>query len=41
MQDFTFTDRDTEFIEFVIARVRKRQEAEDEFYATLADDEVA
>ena len=39
IQDFTFTDRDTEFVEFVIAQVRKRQEAEDEFYASLADDE--
>ena len=39
IQDFTFTDRDTEFVEFVIAQVRKRQEAEDEFYANLADDE--
>ena len=26
-------------VEFVIAQVRKRQEAEDEFYANLADDE--
>ncbi|WP_344062427.1 hypothetical protein [Nostocoides vanveenii] len=40
IQDFTFTDRDTEFVEFVIAQVRKRQEAEDEFYANLADDEM-
>ncbi|WP_232547124.1 hypothetical protein [Propioniciclava soli] len=40
IQDFTFTDRDTEFAEFVIAQVRKRQEAEDEFYASLADDEA-
>ena len=38
--DFTFTERDTEFVEFVIAQVRKRQEAEDEFYANLADDEA-
>ena len=40
IQDFTFTDRDTEFVEFVITQVRKRQEAEDEFYANLADDEA-
>ena len=40
IQDFTFTDRDTEFVEFVIAQVRKRQEAEDEFYASLDDDEA-
>ena len=39
IQDLTFTDRDTEFVEFVITQVRKRQEAEDEFYASLADDE--
>ena len=39
IQDFTFTDRDTEFVEFVIAQVRKRQEAEDEFYASLDDDD--
>ena len=39
IQDFTFTDRDTEFVEFVIAQVRKRQEAEDEFHANLGDDE--
>ena len=35
IQDFIFTDRDTEFVEFVIAQVRKRQEAEDDFYASL------
>ena len=34
-----FDDRDEEFVDFVIAQVRKRQEAEDEFYASLADDE--
>lgn len=37
----TFDDRDTEFVEFVIAQVRKRQEAEDEFYATLGEDDEA
>ena len=34
-----FDDRDEEFVDFVITQVRKRQEAEDEFYASLADDE--
>lgn len=41
IEDVTFDDRDTEFVEFVIAQVRKRQEAEDEFYATLGDDDEA
>ena len=41
VQDVTVDDRDVEFVEFVIAQVRKRQEAEDEFYATLGDDDEA
>ena len=28
------------YVKFVIAQVRKRQQAEDEFYATLDDDEA-
>ena len=39
IEDVKFDDRDTEFVEFVIAQVRKRQEAEDEFYATLGGDD--
>ena len=31
-------DRDAEFVEFVQAQVRSRQEAEDEFFASLDDD---
>ena len=38
IQEVKFDDRDEEFVDFVIAQVRKRQEAEDEFYANLADD---
>ncbi len=41
IQDVTFDDRDAEFVEFVIAQVRKRQEVEDEFYATLGDGDEA
>ena len=40
IQKVKFDDRDEEFADFVIAQVRKRQEAEDEFYANLADDEA-
>ena len=39
IDEVKFDDRDEEFADFVIAQVRKRQEAEDEFYASLADDE--
>ena len=39
IQEVKFDDRDEEFVDFVITQVRKRQEAEDEFYASLADDE--
>ena len=39
IQEVKFDDRDEEFVDFVIAQVRKRQEAEDEFFASLGDDE--
>ncbi|HAQ60256.1 MAG TPA: hypothetical protein DCR63_07885 [Microbacterium sp.] len=38
VEDVVIADRDAEFVQFVQAQVRKRQEAEDEFYASLDDD---
>ncbi len=38
VEDVVIADRDAEFVEFVQAQVRRRQEAEDEFYASLDDD---
>lgn len=38
VEDVVIADRDTEFVQFVQAQVRSRQEAEDEFYASLDND---
>lgn len=37
VEDVVIADRDAEFVEFVHAQVRRRQEAEDAFYASLDD----
>src|SRR5699024_4997371 len=37
VEDVVIADRDAEFVEFVQTQVRRRQEAEDEFYASLDD----
>ena len=38
VEDIVIADRDAEFVEWVQAEVRRRQEAEDEFYAHLDTD---
>lgn len=35
VEDVTIEDRETEFIEFVLAEVEKRREEEDQFYRSL------
>ncbi len=40
IEDRAITNRDEEFVQFVIDQVNVRQQAEDEFYAGLDDDDA-